>query len=98
MYEITGRYLSAGAETPHFDVQLRSLGVNVARITSDGRGGCALVEWSDAAPKGSATRTNASAWLASEARRIWTRDTGESAPKLLDRPMEAAILVIPEYL
>lgn len=98
-YEIVGRYLSEGEETPHFDVWLRSFKVPVCRITSDGRGGESIIEWTDFAPRDGAVRENAVAWLAAEARRAWaTICPGEDFPEHAARAQAAALLVVPEHL
>ena len=99
LYTIKGR-ASRGRETPRFDATLRHGKLVLAKLSSDGNGGCARVDWTDAAPKGSVVRADAERWLADEAERLWVGcgyephgDVAKTWPAF-----EAAILVVPEYV
>ena len=94
-YTIKGR-ASRGEETPRFEARLLAGTTVLAHLVSDGHGGCARVAWTDAAPRDSAARTAAEAWLASEAARLWA-ETGEE-PLAAWPAYEAALLVVPECL
>lgn len=93
-YTIKGR-ASRGEETPRFDARLLAGTTVLADLVSDGTGGCARVRWTDAAPRDSAARTAAEAWLAGEAARLWA-ETGEEPTAWPAH--EAALLVVPECL
>lgn len=82
-----------GQETPEFNVRLLHGDVEVATIESRGTGGSAVVWWTDAAERGSPLRTSATAWLASEARRLMGAGGDDS---WWDSPSEAALVVVPE--
>ncbi len=95
-YSVIGRFLSEGEETPHFTAELLSHGVPIARIESDGRGGCCRMRW---APDASIeARRAASEWMAKQARTLWTQAGHGRPPKALDHMTESAILVVPQML
>lgn len=90
-YSFTGT-CGGGEETPRFNVELRSLDVPIARIESDGQGGCARVYWLVESP---VVREAARVWLVSEAERLYPEFCGND---LLAHPRESSILVVPEYV
>lgn len=93
-YEIIGE-LYRGDETPRFRAELRANDSTIAKLLSDGRGGCAVIEWAGISAD---TRSAAAKWLSDEALRCWPAEYGVPPTSLLRLPEEAAILVVPERI